>query len=209
MPPVSISESGSTGLPPAFAEEIGERRAEARIALALAVVQLERLGVREEALAGRGEERERQQVGRGLADAEVDRAALRRAVEGGLAAHAARLRDEPEHLVRPPLQECADVRRRDAPQVVQRRLRIESDVRRQQHVRAPHERMMPEVRRILSQHVERRAGDEAAVERIHEVGLDEERAARDVDEERLALHLCERGAVRGGRGCPRPGCSAG
>jgi hypothetical protein len=65
----------------------------------------------------------------------------------------------------------------------------------QQHICTPHERMMPEVGRILSQHVERRAANEPAIERVHEVGLDEERAAGNVDEERLALHLFEGGTV--------------
>jgi hypothetical protein len=69
------------------AEEAGERVAEAGVALALPVVQVEGRGVGEEALVAAGEEPERQQVGRGLADAEVDRAALRSAVEGRGDAH--------------------------------------------------------------------------------------------------------------------------
>ena len=80
---------GVHGAARGLAEEVGERRAEAHIALSLAVVQLERLGGGEETRAGRAEKRERQQVRRRLTDAEINRAVLRRAVEDGLAAHTA------------------------------------------------------------------------------------------------------------------------
>ena len=80
-------------------------------------------------------------------------------------------------------------------QVVQGRLRVERDVRRQQHVVAPDERMMPEIRGILRQHVEGGPAQEAAIERLREVGLDDERAARDVDEQRLLPHLREGPAI--------------
>src|SRR5688572_33441991 len=72
------------------AQECGKRGAKARVALALAVVEVERRRVAEEALDAGTEQLQRQQVRRGLADAEVDGAALRCAVERGRAAHGRR-----------------------------------------------------------------------------------------------------------------------
>ena len=72
-----------------IAKESGERRPESHIALPRTVVQLERLRALEVSIAGAAQQSERQQVGRGLPDAEIDRAAFRRAVERGCRAHAA------------------------------------------------------------------------------------------------------------------------
>ena len=87
-PRVSNSDSGVAS-PPASRRKAASAVAESHIALSRAVVQLERLRALEVPLAGAAQQRERQQVSRRLADAEIDRAALRRAVEGGCRAHAA------------------------------------------------------------------------------------------------------------------------
>ena len=76
------------GLATGVAKESGERRPESHIALSGAVVQLERLRALEVSIAGAAQQREWQQVRRGLPDAEIDRAAFRCTVECGCRAHA-------------------------------------------------------------------------------------------------------------------------
>ena len=68
-------------------------------------------------------------------------------------------------------------------------------MRRQQHVIAPEQGMMPEIRRVVGQHVEGRAAQEPLVERQGEVRFMDERAARDIDEQRLPRHVRERPAI--------------
>ena len=102
-------------------QEFGERRAKPRIARLLAVVELDRLRMREEPLARGTHTPQRQQVRGRLPDAEVDHAGFRRAVESDLHADDATsaLGHQAKHVARPSLQKRCDILRRDAPQISQ------------------------------------------------------------------------------------------
>src|SRR5687768_9120765 len=101
-------------------QELGERRAKPRIARLLAVVELDWLRVREEALARGTHAPQRQQVRGWLPDAEVDHAGLRRAVESDVHAHSATSAADTSRNTSParPCRNaaifCAEMRRRSA-----------------------------------------------------------------------------------------------
>ena len=120
VPAVRNSDSAVAAWPPVPGQELGERRAKPRIARLFAVVELDWLRMREEALARGTHAPQRQQVRGRLPDAEVDHAGFRRAVESDFRAHAATSAADTSRNTSPgfpcryaPIF-CAEMRRRSA-----------------------------------------------------------------------------------------------
>jgi hypothetical protein len=111
---------GARRMPARARQEVRERRAKTRIARLLAIVELDRLRIRQEALARGAQAPQRQQVGGRLPDAKVDRAKFRRAVECDARAHGAtsaadtRRNTSPGRPCRYAAIFCAEIRRRSA-----------------------------------------------------------------------------------------------
>ena len=146
MPAVRNSESALAAWPPAAGQEFGERRAKPRIARLFAVVELDRLRMREEALARGTHAPQRQQVRGRLPDAEVDHAGFRRAVESDVHADGATSAADTRRNTSPAAPaETRDILRRNAPQISQGGLRVEGHVRRQEHVGATGQWMAREI----------------------------------------------------------------